>query len=101
MHRFTIPLVAAAAFLAAGHARAADPEVPTVKVRHADLDLASAKGRATLDRRLAAATENVCGSYSNTTFEEQERITACRAQVRQQVATQIAGLRARDRVAVR
>lgn len=39
------------------------PEAVTVRVSYADLNLASAEGRAQLDRRIAGAARSICGSY--------------------------------------
>lgn len=101
MHKFIASFAAAAALLAAGPALAWDQDMRTAKVSHADLDLGSAEGRATLDRRIARATENVCGSYAGATVEEQDAIAGCRAKAQRQIATQLANQRARNSVAAR
>ena len=58
---------AAATLSMAAPASAADitvmPEAVTVRVSYADLNLASADGRAQLDRRIAGAARSICGSY--------------------------------------
>jgi UrcA family protein len=95
MHHFIFSLAAAA--LLAAPALAADPGARTAKVRHADLDLSTAQGRATLNRRIAAATEAVCGSYAGASVDEQDAIGRCRADARRQVAAQ----RIRNNVAAR
>jgi UrcA family protein len=71
----TLTIAAAAIAMCAATPAAADPLV----VRHADLDLASPAGRAALDRRIARAVEAACGSYFQTSTEEQWDIAACRA----------------------
>jgi len=58
--------IAAAAFSAAlaiapAHARAPSDRVA---VQHADLNLNSAAGRATLDRRVAGAVRQLCGRFA-------------------------------------
>lgn len=56
------PLMMTALLLAAAPAFAGDkPVLPTIRVTTADLDLTTHKGRLTLDRRLRAAIEAVCG----------------------------------------
>lgn len=64
-----------------------------VTVRHADLDLSGQAGRAELDRRIAAATEQVCGSYAATTPEEQRAIKQCRRGVADRLAAWLAATR--------
>jgi UrcA family protein len=48
----------------------------SVEVRHGDLDLHSAEGRASLHRRIRAAAYTVCGSDS---AQYHRAIVACRA----------------------
>lgn len=60
----------------------------SVTVRHADLDLSSVAGRAELGRRLASATERVCGSYASAGADEALEIRRCRTGVRRDVARQ-------------
>ena len=65
MNAFAKTALAALPFaLALGSAPAfADAATPvSVKVSHADLNLASAAGRATLDRRVAAAVRQACAT---------------------------------------
>lgn len=80
----------AAAGLIATPALAAPQSGRTVTIRHADLDLSSATGRATLDRRLAAATEQVCGSYAGADQDEAMAIQRCRTAVARDVSRQLA-----------
>ncbi|MEP9358483.1 UrcA family protein [Sphingomonas sp. KR3-1] len=61
----------------------------TVIVRHADLDLNTDAGRNALNRRLAAATEQVCGSYSNVSADEQDTVKSCRAAAKRDIARQL------------
>ena len=56
------PLIMTTLLVVAAPAFAGDkPAPPTVRVATADLDLATAKGRHTLDRRLRVAIDTVCG----------------------------------------
>lgn len=61
----------------------------SVAVRHADLDLKSDAGRAALNQRLAAATEQVCGSYASVGADEWDAIKQCRLSVQRDVARQL------------
>jgi UrcA family protein len=45
------------------HAASADPEIPTIRVDYADLDLTADAGVRTLYRRLQVAAKQVCRSY--------------------------------------
>lgn len=62
----------------------ADPfeQPPSVTVSHADLDLSSSTGRATLERRLTSAFKRVCGEHpAATTLYEQLRARKCQSEV--------------------
>jgi UrcA family protein len=48
------------------------PETVTVRVSYADLNLATAQGRAQLDRRVAGAARGICGAF----FPSDLRMTA-------------------------
>jgi UrcA family protein len=72
-----------------------------VVVRHADLDLKSDAGRNQLNRRIAAATEQVCGSYANASADEAVRIDRCRDGVRRDVASQLGARRGSAQLARR
>jgi len=66
---------------------AAAPQSPGVRiVSAADLDLASAAGRSRLDRRLAAAVREVCGTASPADLRGVYEIRACRAETAARVA---------------
>ncbi|NIJ65273.1 UrcA family protein [Sphingomonas leidyi] len=99
MPRF-IAALAAATLLAVPALAEGRPE-RSATVRHADLDLNSAAGRAALDRRLAAATEQVCGSYAGADQDEAGRIQRCRATVERDVGRQLAARWGAARVARR
>ncbi|NML06961.1 UrcA family protein [Sphingomonas sp. G-3-2-10] len=84
-------LIALAACIAATPATAQD--VPkTASVRLDDLDLSQRAGVLTLNRRVAAAKESVCGSYAGARDGEETRIEACRAAVDRQVEPRLAAL---------
>jgi UrcA family protein len=74
---------AAALSMTAAPASAADitvmPETVTVRVSYADLNLASAEGRARLDRRIAGAARSICGSYFPIDLDMFALVRECRA----------------------
>lgn len=59
---------------------AADIQPVSVKVSHADLNLATQSGRATLDQRLLAATSKVCGTSQSADLATVVAVNKCRAQ---------------------
>jgi UrcA family protein len=77
-----------AAALAAAPATAQSPDQPRIVVRYADLDLATAQGRATLDLRLLHAARTACGTPSPTDLRGQGRLDACVAEIRAAAAAQ-------------
>lgn len=94
---FIRPLIAplmAGALLAAGTAPALAQNEEAVQIRTADLDLGSAAGRATLERRIGSVERQLCsgdlttGSRVRLNQEQQ----ACKAAVRRQVHDQFPGL---------
>ncbi|MDF7777620.1 UrcA family protein [Sphingomonas sp. AOB5] len=84
-------LIALAAFAAATPVLAQDAP-KTVTVRIDDLDLSQRGDVRTLNRRVAAAKESVCGSYAGARDGAEERIAACRAEVDRQVEPRLAAL---------
>ena len=54
------------------------PTAITVRVSYADLNLASAQGRAVLDRRIAGAARNICGTFFPADLEMAVLVHACR-----------------------
>ena len=54
------------------------PETVTSIVRTADLDLSSAAGKRTLDKRLTQAIAEVCGEASPADLAGQNKVRACR-----------------------
>lgn len=54
-------------------------EARSMQVRHADLDLASAQGVTTLERRVRTAVKTVCGTADSRDLDARARINVCRA----------------------
>ena len=66
----------------------ATPPVPATSiVRTADLVLASQAGQRALDRRLAIAIADVCGTASDADLVGQNEVRRCRVATRQRVAS--------------
>ena len=63
-------------------------EPVTSLVRTADLDLSSAAGQRTLDRRLSQAIVEVCGDASPADLAGQNKVRSCRADAHQRLATE-------------
>jgi UrcA family protein len=74
------------------------PETVTVRVSYADLNLASAAGRARLDRRIAGAAREICGSYFSNDLRLGALVSACRADAiaSARIPTAVASNGARD-----
>ena len=93
-------MIMLAAALSVSTPVAAEP-VPTAFVTISDIDLASGSGQRTLSRRIAAAVEQVCGSYANAREQyEQMQLDACRAKAMTSAREQVASKSATLRVAV-
>ena len=56
----------------------AEPITITSTVQTADLDLASAQGQRALDRRLALAVKEVCGTASDVDIAGKNEVRRCR-----------------------
>ena len=56
-------------------------DVATSIVRTADLDLASAVGKRTLEQRLSTAARDVCGTASDADLEGKNQVRRCRDEV--------------------
>lgn len=54
------------------------PQAVTVRVSFADLNLASADGRAVLGRRIAGAARSICGEYFATDLQMRALVQDCR-----------------------
>ena len=54
------------------------PDTVTVRVSYADLNLASAAGRARLDRRIAGAARSICGNFFPAELEMAALVQTCR-----------------------
>ena len=76
----------AAAFTAAP--AFAQPASATIVVHTADLDLRSAAGVVTLDRRLRAAIDLACGEASDADVHGKNAAARCRAETRAQASAQ-------------
>jgi UrcA family protein len=88
----TAALFAAGSFAMPAQARTA---ARSQSVSTAGLDLGTAAGRASFQRRVAAAVETVCGSYAGTSAAEQDEIGRCRRVAWLGVETQLAARDAR------
>jgi UrcA family protein len=66
-------------------------ETPSVRVAYSDLNLASAAGAATLERRIAHAVETVCPAPVTRQLAEIQAVDACRRAAFRQIAAQLAG----------
>lgn len=69
-------------------ARTAPDAAPVRVVDAADLDLSSVDGKATFDRRLAAAVKVVCAADEPSDLPGQIAVRACRSQARQVLVAQ-------------
>ena len=70
-------------------------------VSYADLDIGSSAGKRMLNRRIAWAIEEVCGSFANVReYYEEEHIIHCRAEARHSVDRQLALRPATQRLAL-
>ena len=93
---------AAALSLTATPAVAADivvaPDEVTVRVSYADLNLASAAGRARLERRIAGAARSICGNYASNELRMFALVSECRADAiaSARIPTDVASNGARD-----
>jgi UrcA family protein len=56
------------------------PVIATSTVQTADLDLSTARGRRALDRRLAQAAKEVCGTASDVDVAGKNDVRRCRAE---------------------
>jgi UrcA family protein len=89
-----------AATLAAPALAAAPDQVTTVRVQTADLDLSTAAGQRTLNRRLASAMVRLCGMPVFFSRDELAELDACKTEATQAAASQIDAAHARRAVAV-
>ena len=94
MIRTALATALVAASLAATPAAAYGPPARQA-VSYADLDLSRPADVARLHRRLAAALENVCGSYATSESWQESEIARCRAGARAEADAQLARLTGR------
>lgn len=71
-------------------------EPVVVRIKLADLDLSGQQGQRALDRRIETALIRVCGMPAQFNREELTEIAACKAEVLESAATQIAAAKARQ-----
>jgi UrcA family protein len=93
MHHSTLLAAAAALGLvltAAPASAESTPATTTVAISVAGLDPASPADLRRLQRRIAGATETVCGSYAGASTSEEYEIKRCRRDVARMVAPQLA-----------
>lgn len=57
------------------------PNVQSIAVSYADLDLGSEAGRTTFDHRLRQAVRALCGTASSADLRGQNRVDACREEL--------------------
>lgn len=81
---------AALALSASGAAYAQDQNTQTYKVNYADLDLTTAAGRHTLERRVSFAVKQVCGDPDLRDLQGVRESTTCRQAAASNANTQIA-----------
>ena len=91
--------LAAAAMAAAALSLAPAAFADTAQVRHADLDLATAAGRAELNRRIDKAAQRVCAEAPRTgsRIVNRAEMRECIAYVRGQVQARLNGSGPADR----
>jgi UrcA family protein len=85
---FALALIASAATITPIVAAAAEPVAATSIVRTADLDLTSPVGQQELDRRIALAAREVCGTASDVDLEGKNAVRHCREQTIAEAAAQ-------------
>jgi UrcA family protein len=91
MIRYLAPLVLAAALAGAAQAQpASGDDTFTATVRAGDLNLATAEGLATLQGRVRAAANRLCGVAPTLPLDEASAIGRCRAQLARSAQGQIA-----------
>jgi UrcA family protein len=100
MMRVMMALLAAATLATPALAAERGYEQAQVRVQTADLDLASATGQRTLDKRLGLAMSRLCGSPVLFTRDELADLEACRADALKAAAPQIDAARAQRAVTV-
>ena len=86
----SLALIAGAAPALAENGTSPRENAPTRSVAFGDLDLGSAAGVRRLSRRIALATEAVCGSYAGASDAENHAISECRRDLRASLEAQLA-----------
>lgn len=85
-----------AAALAAMLAAPCVAQERTMRVSHADLDLANAEHRTVLERRIGRVLERVCGSYAAVANGDADSIGDCRRSAMADAGRQVERLAARQ-----
>jgi UrcA family protein len=85
----------------AAAAEAKDDPAPSVAVKTADLDLNRASDRRMLDRRVAAATQEVCSTGRVLSLPEPPAMKRCRNIALANANRQVAALRSSNQIATR
>lgn len=80
--------LAGSAWLLPAPAAASDTIAIARPVPHADLDLGTAKGRRTLDQRIAIAVRTACGDASSADPEGARLVRQCRSEALARAASQ-------------
>lgn len=93
--KFALPIVAAGLTTAFGLFAApvmADPAktAPRVTIDYRGVDLTSAQGRQTLDRRVDNAIDEICGQPIYGTRDERDVLDKCRREMRSRIEPMVA-----------
>lgn len=72
-------------------------ETPMVSIVVKSSDFASPDARAKLDRRVTAAIEDLCRTYTALEFYQAHDVTDCRRSARAQIESRLAPIRAAQR----
>jgi UrcA family protein len=98
--RIIMAAILAATLVAPALAAGPDHVKATVRVQTADLDLSTAAGQRTLDRRLSVAMVRLCGMPVFFSRDELADLDSCKAEATKAAAAQIDAAHARMAVAV-
>lgn len=85
-------LMIGAAITQPGTANAAPANTPSVAVQHADLNLANEADRNTLQRRLAAAAREVCGTGYSFDLRSQNEARQCQEETLRSITIPMPGV---------
>ena len=85
---FALALIASVAIVSPTVAQAFEPETVTSIVRTGDLDLSNDSGQQELERRIALAAREVCGTASDADLEGKNAARQCREDTVAQASAQ-------------